>query len=89
MCESVCASSQWDQGIDDFTPPCNADRWVLSFEYEDDHYDHYDDHYDHYDDHYDDHDDTHDDDHHDEYSPWEWIFPDEVYIDSIISILTL
>ena len=41
-CESTCAMSQWDQGIDDFTPPCNADRWVSSFESDDD--DHHDDH---------------------------------------------
>ena len=77
-CESECAASQWDQGIDDFTPPCNADRWVSSFESDDD--DHHDDHDD---DHDDDHHDDHDDDHHEESSAWEFIFPDEVFIDSI------
>ena len=76
-CESECAASQWDQGIDDFTLPCNADRFVSSFEsYDEDHYGYHDDHDD-------DHHDDHDDDHHDEYTPWEWIFPDEVFINSI------
>merc|ERR1712131_290105 len=71
-CEAECDGSQWDEGIDDFTPPCNADRWVSSFENDD--YDHHDDHHDtHDDDHYDDH----DDDHHEESSAWEFIFPDE------------
>ena len=58
--------SQWDQGIDDMTPPCNADRWVSSFESDED-----------------DHHDDHQDDHHEESSAWEFIFPDEVFIDSI------
>ena len=65
-CEAECGGSQWDQGIDDFTAPCNADRWVSTFEsYDEDHHD------------------DHDDDHHEEASAWEFIFPDEVFIDSI------
>ena len=61
-CESTCAGSQWDQGYDDFTSPCNADLWVSSFESDDE---------------------DHHDDHHEESSAWEFIFPDEVFIDSI------
>ena len=68
-CESTCGESQWDQGIDDYTPPCDEDIidfWVSALINDDDHHDenHHDDHH---------------DDHHEENSPWEWIFPDEVY----------
>ena len=73
-CEAECGGSQWDQGFDDFTAPCNADRWVATFESYDE---------DHHGDHHDDHHDDHDDDDHEEASGWEFIFPDEVFIDSI------
>ena len=61
-CEAECDGSQWDQGFEDFTAPCNADLWVSSFESDDE---------------------DHHDDHHEESSAWEFIFPDEVFIDSM------
>ena len=81
-CESTCGDQQWDSMTNGGTPtygsPCNSDLWFSIFWLADpDNFDHPG-HPDYHDD--------HDDDHHDERSPWEWIFPDEVFIDSILTL---